>query len=53
MKTNTQSLKDGDGDQGERDSTEIYIRIDTNTNSPNYYDDKEVESKSNKRIYHN
>ena len=50
MKTNTQSLKDGDDDQGERDSTEIYIRIDTNTN---YYDDKEVESKSNKRIYHN
>ena len=37
----------------ERDSTEIYIRIDTNTNSPNYYEDKEVESKSNKRIYHN
>ena len=51
MKTNTQSLKDGGDDQGERDSTEIYIRIDTNMKNLDDVDE-EKESESNKRIYY-
>ena len=39
---------------GRRNPTEIYNRIDTNTNSPNDDDDDEEQRrKSNRRIYQN
>ena len=51
MKTNAKSLKGGGDDQGERDSTEIYIRIDTNMKNSDDVDE-EKESESNKRLYY-